>query len=63
MITTTRPQIKKVENNQQPERPDQEQWDSLHMYHGLNNEEIPEDVIHVIVDSSVTIIKYQAFYM
>ena len=33
----------------------------LHIYHGLDNEEVPEDVTHVIVDSSVTVIKENAF--
>ena len=34
----------------------------LHIYHGLNGEIVPKDVTHVIVDSSVTVIKKQAFY-
>jgi len=34
----------------------------LHIYHGLDDEEIPKDVTHVIVDSSVTVIKEGAFY-
>ena len=34
----------------------------LHIYKGLDNENVPKDVTHVIVDDSVTIIKKGAFY-
>ena len=33
----------------------------LYIYHGLDNEEVPKDVTHVIVDNSVTVIKIRAF--
>eukprot|EP00554_Chaetoceros_debilis_P008911 CAMPEP_0194100210 /NCGR_PEP_ID=MMETSP0150-20130528/1158_1 /TAXON_ID=122233 /ORGANISM="Chaetoceros debilis, Strain MM31A-1" /LENGTH=176 /DNA_ID=CAMNT_0038786545 /DNA_START=14 /DNA_END=541 /DNA_ORIENTATION=- len=33
----------------------------LHIYHGLDNEIVPKDVTHLIVDSSVTVIKKDAF--
>jgi len=35
----------------------------LHIYHGLDyeNEKVPEDVTHVIVDNCVTVIKFGAF--
>ena len=33
----------------------------LYIYQGLDNEEVPKDVTHVIVDNSVTIIKREAF--
>jgi len=33
----------------------------LHIYHGLDNENVPKDVTHVIVDNSVTVIKRKAF--
>eukprot|EP00554_Chaetoceros_debilis_P007249 CAMPEP_0194075924 /NCGR_PEP_ID=MMETSP0149-20130528/2818_1 /TAXON_ID=122233 /ORGANISM="Chaetoceros debilis, Strain MM31A-1" /LENGTH=50 /DNA_ID=CAMNT_0038756527 /DNA_START=63 /DNA_END=211 /DNA_ORIENTATION=+ len=34
----------------------------LHIYHGLDDEIVPKDVTHVIVDSSVTVIKEKAFW-
>jgi len=34
----------------------------LHYYHGLDDEKVPKDVTHVIVDDSVTVIKKRAFY-
>ena len=33
----------------------------LYIYQGLDNEEVPKDVNHVIVDDSVTVIKKNAF--
>jgi len=33
----------------------------LYIYRGLDNEEVPRDVTHVIVDRSVTVIKEKAF--
>ena len=33
----------------------------LHIYHALDGEIVPDDVTHVIVDDSVTVIKKQAF--
>lgn len=33
----------------------------LHIYQGLDNEKVPKDVTHVIVDNSVAIIKAKAF--
>ena len=33
----------------------------LYIYHGLDNKNVPEDVTHVIIDNSVTIIKKMAF--
>jgi len=33
----------------------------LYIYQGLENEKVPKDVTHVIVDSSVTVIKKEAF--
>jgi len=34
----------------------------LYIYRGLKNEKVPKDVTHVIVDSSVTVIREGAFY-
>ena len=33
----------------------------LYLYRGLDNEQVPKDVTHVIVDNSVTVIKKEAF--
>ena len=33
----------------------------LYVYRGLDNEKVPDDVTHVIVDGSVTVIKKEAF--
>ena len=33
----------------------------LYIYRGLENEKVPKDVTHVIVASSVTVIKKEAF--
>jgi len=33
----------------------------LHIYHGLDGEIVPDDVTHVVVDNSVTVIKKKAF--
>eukprot|EP01083_Nonionella_stella_P016301 45547_1 len=35
----------------------------LYLYRGLDDEEVPNDVTHVIVHESVTVIKADAFYM
>ena len=34
----------------------------LYLYRGLDNEKVPKDVTHVIVDDFVTVIKKNAFY-
>jgi hypothetical protein len=34
----------------------------LYIYRGLDKEKVPKDVTHVIVDSSVTVIKFYAFH-
>ena len=33
-----------------------------YIYRGLDNEKVPKDVTHVIVDNSVTVIKKEAFF-
>ena len=33
----------------------------LYIYQGLENERVPRDVTHVIVDDSVTVVKEDAF--
>ena len=35
----------------------------LYIYQGLDEEKVPKDVTHVIVDNSVTVIKWEAFYL
>eukprot|EP00554_Chaetoceros_debilis_P010671 CAMPEP_0194109052 /NCGR_PEP_ID=MMETSP0150-20130528/8650_1 /TAXON_ID=122233 /ORGANISM="Chaetoceros debilis, Strain MM31A-1" /LENGTH=53 /DNA_ID=CAMNT_0038797921 /DNA_START=27 /DNA_END=185 /DNA_ORIENTATION=- len=36
----------------------------LYIYRGLKNEEeVPDDVTHVIVDSNVTVIRKEAFFL